>query len=78
MALRISKMLLHPPVCEDSDCVHRQEGETKKGNATKFQMALRIILCITGRMGSATVTLQINTRHTALMETRHDVLMNFY
>jgi hypothetical protein len=37
-------------------------------------MALRLIFCFTWRVGIATVTLKINTRHTALMETRHDVL----
>ena len=37
MALRISKMLLHPTVCEDSDCVHRQEGETKKEMPDSFK-----------------------------------------
>jgi len=34
---RISKMLLHPTVCEDSDCVHRQEGETKKEMPDSFK-----------------------------------------
>jgi len=55
MALRISKMLLHPTVCEDSDCVHRQEGD-KKGSARQFQIVLRLIFCFTWRVGIATVT----------------------